>query len=639
MLRRLKHRLVVSFALGTALLVGVSEARLAAQGTIGSILGTVTDETGSVVPGATVTARNTGTGALQVTVSDAAGRYRIPALPVGDYEVQADLQGFQTVIRTGVRLSVGADVVVDFALPVGEIAETLTVTADAPLVNTTSAALGTVIDAVQIRELPLNGRNLEELVLLAPGVNVSRGSGSARNAFTGKQEYWSVSGSRPNGQEILMDGTNIQTYQNRGTGTGILGTSLGVDAIGEFQVLTNTYGAQYGGNGSVLNSVTRSGTNLYHGSLYQFYRNSRFDAVDWPATEKEPFWKSQNGGTLGGPIRRDRMFFFVNFEGIRQDETQTLVRVVPNALARDGIIPLPANGNPVPGCIRATIAGHQNCGMGSPNQANFLRMKPYLDLYPLGPDQPGNVPTVGSIKGYERANYGEPRDLGNGTAQMLVSAASPGTENYVVGRFDWTVSDRDTLFSRYVFDKAYTTEPFYGTFPAWPELEDSRNDYFTVGAKRVFSSTVINSFQYGYTRTFFDIRSQSINPTVTPGVLPVGSLNWSGDLFTGIGEPVMDGTLSPGSGITAIGPGNISPIRKIQVRHSFANDLFLIKGGHSLRFGGSVTNNGTDGLHVFPGGGTWTFANFPNFLRAMPVQYSGACNYYNGSPVEAPLGK
>ena len=120
-------------------------------------------------------------------------------------------------------------------------------TAAVPLVNTTSASLGTVVDPTQMRELPLNGRNFEELVLMAPGVNVSRGSGSARNAFTGKQEYWTVSGSRPNGQEILMDGTNIQTYQNRGTGTGILGTSLGVDAIGEFQMLTNTYGAQYGG--------------------------------------------------------------------------------------------------------------------------------------------------------------------------------------------------------------------------------------------------------------------------------------------------------------------------------------------------------------------------------------------------------
>ena len=627
-----KRRVVLSLALGTALAAGAADARLAAQGTIGSILGTVTDTTGSVVPGATVTARNTGTGAVQVTTSDTQGRYTIPALSVGDYEVQADLQGFQTVIRAGIRLSAGADVVVDFKLPIGQLEETLTVTADAPLVNTTSASLGTVIDPTQIRELPLNGRNFEELVLLAPGVNVSRGSGAVRNAFTGKQEYWTVSGSRPNGQEILMDGTNIQTYQNRGTGTGILGTSLGVDAIGEFQVLTNTYGAPYGGNGSVLNSVTRSGTNAFHGSLYEFYRNSRFDEVQWPATEKQPFWKHQNGGTIGGPLRLNRMFFFANIEYIRQNESQSQVRIVPNALARQGIIPLPANGVPAGGCLVAMIPGHQNCGMGTPNQANFLRVKPYLDLFPLGPNQPGNVPTIGTVPGYESANFGDPQDQGNGTAQILVNATSPGTEYFTVGRFDWNISERDNLFARYLFDDAYTTEPFYGLFPAWPEVEDSRNEYFTVGEKKVFTGTVVNSLQYGFTRTFFDIRSGSINPTVTPGVLPEGSLNWSGDIFTMFGEPVMDGTLSPGSGISAIGPGQISPIRKLQVRHSITEDLFVIKGAHSLRFGGSITKNDTEGIHTFPGGGTWTFANLSNFLRVVPTQYAGSCNFYNGSP-------
>jgi hypothetical protein len=627
-----KHRFVLSLALGAALLVGAADARLAAQGTIGSIAGTVTDDTGSVVPGATVTARNAGTGAVQSTTSDQQGRYTIPALPVGDYEVQTEIQGFQTVIRAGIRLSAGADVVVDVTLPIGQLEETLTVTGDAPMVNTTSASLGTVIDPTQIRELPLNGRNFEELVLMAPGVNVSRGSGSVRNAFTGKQEYWTVSGSRPNGQEILMDGTNIQTYQNRGSGTGILGTSLGVDAIGEFQVLTNTYGAQYGGNGSVLNSVTRSGTNAFHGSLYEFYRNSRFDEVQWPATQKQPFWKHQNGGTIGGPLRTNRMFFFGNIEYIRQNESQSQTRVVPNALARQGIIPLPPTGIPAGGCVVATIPGHQHCGMGTPNQANFLRVKPYLDLYPLGPNQPGNVPAIGTVSGYESANFGDPQDQGNGTAQILVSATSPGREYFTVGRFDWNISERDNLFARYVFDDAYTTEPFYGLFPAWPELEDSRNEYFTVGEKKVFSGTVVNSIQYGFTKTFFDIRSQSINPTMTPGVLPEGSLNWSGDIFTMFGEPVMDGTLSPGSGISAIGPGQISPIRKTQVRHSITEDLFLIKGAHSLRFGGSITKTDTEGIHTFPGGGTWTFANLSNFLRVVPTQYQGPCNYYNGSP-------
>ena len=641
MLRSTTHRFVLSLIAGTALMAAAADARLGAQGAIGSISGTVTDSSGSVVPGATVTARNVGTAAVQSTTSDEQGRYTIPALPVGDYSVEAGLEGFQTVLRTGIRLSVGADVVVNFDLPIGQLTEALTVIAAAPLVNTTSASLGTVVDPTQIRELPLNGRNFEELVLLAPGVNVSRGSGSSRNAFTCKQEYWSVSGSRPNGQEILMDGTNIQTYQNRGTGTGILGTSLGVDAIGEFQVLTNTYGAQYGGNGSVLNSVTRSGTNASHGSLYEFTRNSKFDSIQWPATSKQPFWKHQNGGTIGGPISRDRMFFFANIEYLKQKETQSQIRVVPNSLAREGIIPLAAGTAPAPGCVVASLPGYQNCGRGTPNEANFLRVKPYLDLFPLGPNQPGNVPAAKEIAGYESASFGDPVDQGNGTAQILINAESPGTEYFTVGRFDWNVSSKDNLFARYLIDDAYTTEPFYGNFPAWPELEDSTNQYLTLGAKRVISGTLINSLQYGYTQTYFNIRSQSINPTTTPGALPVGSLNWSGDLFTGavaggqydgLGLPVMDGTLSPGSGISAIGPGQISPIRKVQKRHSITEDLFWIRGGHSLRFGGSITKNETDGVHAFPGGGTWTFANLPNFLRAVPTQYSGPCNYYNAGP-------
>ena len=206
----LKPRFGLSFVLAASFVV-LAAAHPGAQGTIGSILGVVTDASGSVLPGVTVTAKNTGTGAVQLATTDTQGRYRIPVLPVGDYEVQTELSGFQTVVHTGIRLSAGADVVVDFKMPIGQISELLTVTAEVPLVNTTSASLGTVVDPTQIRELPLNGRNFEELVLVAPGVNVSRGAGSQRNAFTGKQEYWTVSGSRPNGQEILMDGTNIQT--------------------------------------------------------------------------------------------------------------------------------------------------------------------------------------------------------------------------------------------------------------------------------------------------------------------------------------------------------------------------------------------------------------------------------------------
>jgi hypothetical protein len=178
-----------------------------------------------------------------------------------------------------------------------------------------------------MRDLPLNGRDFEELILLAPGVVNNNGAGALKNSFTGNSNYWSVSGSRSNGQGELLDGTDIQNYQNRGAGSGILGTTLGVDSISEFQMLTNTYGAQYGGNGSVVNAVTRSGTNNLHGSAYEFLRNSALDAQNFGDATKLPFRRNQFGGTLGGPIKTDKMFFFANYEGLRQNRASHKIRL------------------------------------------------------------------------------------------------------------------------------------------------------------------------------------------------------------------------------------------------------------------------------------------------------------------------
>ncbi len=204
---------------------------------------------------------NSGTNATQITTSDAQGRYRVPDLSVGEYQVATEKAGFETVVHKGITLNAGADVVVDVSLPVGQVTQAVTVEGDVTQVETTSSAISTTVEATQMRDLPLNGRNFEELILLAPGVINETGAGAAKNSYIGFGSYWSVSGSRANGQGELLDGTEVQDYQDRGSGSGILGTTLGIDAIAEFQMLTNTYGAQYGGNGSVVNAVTRSGTN------------------------------------------------------------------------------------------------------------------------------------------------------------------------------------------------------------------------------------------------------------------------------------------------------------------------------------------------------------------------------------------
>jgi outer membrane receptor protein involved in Fe transport len=603
-----KLRILCLCALSTILFTGTVQ-RVWAQGTTGTILGTVTDSSGGAIPDATVRVTNSGTNATQVITSDAQGRYRLSDLPVGDYDVQTEKSGFQTVDHRGITLNAGADVVVDFSLPVGQVTQAVTVEGDVTQVETASAAISTVVQPVQMRDLPLNGRDFEQLILLSPGVVNNNGAGAAKNSFTGNSNYWSVSGSRSNGQGELLDGTDIQNYQNRGAGSGILGTTLGVDSIAEFQMLTNTYGAQYGGNGSVVNAVTRSGTNNFHGSAYEFLRNSALDAQNFGDPYKLSFKRNQFGGTMGGPIKKDKMFFFVNYEGLRQNLGVAGNPVVPDANTLQGYIP--STGAPG-GCnIPAPLPGYVSCGPGSSNAANFAKIQPYLNLYASA--------TAGLAMTEVLSSTGTP----TGTARVGEPAQEPGTEDFVVGRYDWTLSSNDSLFGRYLFDNARLAEPFYGAFPQYPNLDRTRNQYFTLGEKHIFSSNIINALNLGYTRTFLDIHSQG----------ELGSpLDWSGDIFTQKGEPVMDGALNPGSSISSIGPGQISPIRYGQNKFGVADDVFWNKGAHSLRFGGSAFRYQTNGLHPFPGGGTWTFTSLQNFLTDNPSQFQGPCNYYNSEP-------
>jgi hypothetical protein len=244
-----------------------------------TISGTVTDTSGAAVSGAKVEVRNTGTSVAQTTLSDAQGRYNVAELPVGDYQVQANATGFQNVVHTGITLTVGAQTVVDFVLPVGASQQTVTVEGQVSQVETTSASVGSVVEPTQMRELPLNGRNYESLLTLIPGVTPVPATTGVFGAFYGTQQNYSVSGSRPEGQLFLLDNTNTANFFQHGTGSGALGTSLGIDGIAEFQTLTNTYSAQFGGNGAVVNAVTKSGTNAFHGSLYEFLRNSDLDAA------------------------------------------------------------------------------------------------------------------------------------------------------------------------------------------------------------------------------------------------------------------------------------------------------------------------------------------------------------------------
>jgi hypothetical protein len=305
--------------------------------TNGTILGTVTDASGAAIAGAAVEVKNIETGVVRGVVTNTQGRYNVPELIVGEYEVQASMTGFQTTVRKDITLSVGSQSVVDFSLEVGQQQQTVTVEGQVSQVETTSAALSALIDQRQMRELPLNGRNFEQLIFLAPGVQ--QYNTSSHTSFFGRAASYSAGGSRPNGQELLLDSQNIQNYFGHGSGASNLGTSLGVEAIAEFQTLTNTYSAQFGGAGVVLNSVSKAGTNTLHGSAYEFLRNSALDARNFfdrflspgeTVSQIPPFRKNQFGGSLGGPIKKDKAFFFVNYEGLRQLLGESKVANVPD---------------------------------------------------------------------------------------------------------------------------------------------------------------------------------------------------------------------------------------------------------------------------------------------------------------------
>ena len=268
-------------------------------------------------------------------MSDAQGRYRAPDLAIGDYELQATKAGFQTVIRTGITLTVGAQPVVDFNLPVGQSQQTVTVQAEVSQVETQSTAVGALVETKQIDDLPLNGRNFTQLLTLAPGVTqIPLGAPGAGSTFYGNGQKYSIAGSRPSGQAYLLDDQDMNNFWNNGPGAGGLGTALGVEAIAEFQTLTNTYSTQFGGNGAVINASSRPEPTASMVRLLSSCAMTNWNRVTFSTARIRPtFRRNQFGGSVGGPIKKDKIFFFANYEGLRQTQVVTNLVTVPDQCA------------------------------------------------------------------------------------------------------------------------------------------------------------------------------------------------------------------------------------------------------------------------------------------------------------------
>ncbi|MGH9785290.1 MAG: carboxypeptidase regulatory-like domain-containing protein, partial [Terriglobia bacterium] len=304
-----------------------------------TISGTVRDASGAVLPGASIAVLNQDTGLTRTVTTSTTGRYVAPALGLGNYQVTAQLSGFQTSVRSGVVLTVGQEAVIDVTLQVGAVTQTVEVTGEAPLIELSNANLGGLIDDQTIRDLPLNARSWDNLALLQPGiVKYGTATSGGFNSGSGVNKF-SAAGARSYSNSFLLDGTDVNDSSNQTPG-GSAGTNLGVEAIKEFKIVATTFSAEYGrATGAVVSAVTRTGTNEFHGSLFEFLRNSQFDARNFfDEGELGPFRRNQFGGAIGGPILRDRTFFFGNYEGLRQARSNTTLATVPTVAAKQGIL-------------------------------------------------------------------------------------------------------------------------------------------------------------------------------------------------------------------------------------------------------------------------------------------------------------
>jgi hypothetical protein len=333
---------------GSFLAVILCSLAALAQEATATLNGRVTDPSGLPVAGAKVQAVNVNTNVPYSAETNDAGRYDLPTLPPGAYRMSVEKNGFEQIVKPGISLHVSDIVAINFALQVGSVTQSVTVTGGTPIVETTTSALGGIVDAQQVRELPLNGRDWTQLATLEPGVTSdsslqptaagSTGLGEFARGNRGFGAQLAVNGSRPEQNNYRVDGVSVNDYVNGGPGTA-LGATLGVDAIQEFSLLSSNYSAENGRtSGGIVNAITRSGTNQFHGDVFWFLRDTGVDARNYFDPTLPPFHRNQFGAAAGGPIKKDKTFIFADYEGFRQTKGVTSVDVVPSQNARNGIL-------------------------------------------------------------------------------------------------------------------------------------------------------------------------------------------------------------------------------------------------------------------------------------------------------------
>jgi len=597
-------RVYVAFV--SALLLVTSLEQAWAQGSTAAVVGTVNDMSGAAIPGASVEVRNTGTGAVRNTTTDERGRYRVPELLIGQYEIQASNAGFQTVVQRGITLTTGAELVVDFSLRVGAVQETVTIEGQVNTVETQTVALGAFVESAQMRELPLNGRSYTQLMTALPGVTqITEGAPGSATGFAGQGTRYSISGSRPNGQAWILDGQDLLGYFRKVPGSGATGNALGVEAIAEFQLLTNTYSAQFGGNGSVVNASSRSGANDFHGSIYEFIRNDALEARNFFDGDKPPaFRRNQYGASAGGPIRKDKLFFFGNWEGFRSRQTVTRLFSVPDDCSRQVL-----QSTTTPGVCGPPIPSVDFIGRPTPYSTDPATRQRILDTLALWP------------RAFNR--------IGGGIGQALVPNITKLDEDYFLGRIDYNASAKDAVFFRYVYDRGArddrgSTDLAGSLRHLWPVLSKTRAHYFLTEWQRVISPTVVNHARAGFTRPYEDAFPTG-SPVVSNGVASLSAIGSPGvhPLQFFPSEPNrMDGTVNV-IGLQPLNNAVSLPYYFAPNTFHFGDDVFWSAGAHSLKAGGSVVRQRQNTWSPIFVGSMWVFPNVTSFLQGVAVASVG----------------
>ena len=568
----------------------------------GNIRGTITDPTGAVVQNASVTARQIETGFTRKSTSDNGGNFLLVELPVGHYQIEVAATGFEKYLQQGISLNVNETAAVPVHLTVGADGERIQVQADAELIQPTVTSLGQAVLEREILDLPLDGRNFSQLGTLQPGVApLTAGLAEAGGSLRAGQPY-AVNGQRPESNNFLIDGAN----NFDGVDGGFV-LAPPIDAIEEFRILTHNANAEFGTSlGSTTNIVTRSGSNNFHGALWEFLRNDALDATGFPSTTKEPLKQNQFGGSIGGPVRHDKTFFFGFYEGFRNRQGESQGSTVPSLAERQGNF----------GAMCDASKGESFNPAGFCSNPNHQLFNVFLNSpYPFN-QMPSSGPA--GIDPFSQSLLTLFPQPNAGTNIFLTTQTLTDDTDQFGLKIDHYLTAADNLNFRYMFSNGSRFDPLSpsgASVPGFPVGEDHRAQNFVAQETHTFSPAMIGVVRFSYLRNKFLV-SQHINHT-SPESL---GFKYSPSLDAAIGPPFIQV-----NGYTTVGDPITGPRNSYENAFDYSGSLSWVRGAHQLKFGGGYQHLQINALQGIATNGFFVFVPFPvtnafaSFLWGQPV--------------------